>query len=413
MWYNLNMEGIISSEKQGENSVLLPVEFPNGKWGFINDKGEIVINSRFDKAWGFAGGLAIVEHKGKRGAINQRGEYVIEPRFFELAGPSEGLFVFARRKNKYGYMDTKGNIVIKPVFNSAYSFYEGRALVRLNEWERAYTFINPEGFLGNYNIPLFVEYRKFPWKKIIERKELPSIDKQMKYGFIDKYGNLVVKGEFKPPIYLPYHSFIRFSEGFAALVIKRGFMRREVLHMKRKAYYVNRDGEFTFGPFDDAYSFSEGYACVKLGDYYGFINTKGKFVFEPFFESNPAKLRFSNGLLRAPFDVWRRFILSGMPPDKDKNPSRYKWGYLNKNFQVAIPPAFDEAEPFTDGLAAVEVGGKWGYIDTMGRWVIRPRFEEAFDFIDGIAEAIIKGTSVYLNRQGEIIWPPEDELVVN
>lgn len=41
---------------------------------------------------------------------------------------SEGRALFATANGKYGYMDTKGNIVIPPIYDRAYDFHEGLAL---------------------------------------------------------------------------------------------------------------------------------------------------------------------------------------------------------------------------------------------------------------------------------------------
>ena len=58
----------------------------NGKCGFINSKGETVIEPQFDTASVFsANGLAIVSQNGKYGYIDSTGKFVIEPQY-ELAG---------------------------------------------------------------------------------------------------------------------------------------------------------------------------------------------------------------------------------------------------------------------------------------------------------------------------------------
>jgi hypothetical protein len=45
----------------------------NGKWGYINEQGEFVIEPCFDKAWDFAAnGLAPVGANGKSGFIRLR-----------------------------------------------------------------------------------------------------------------------------------------------------------------------------------------------------------------------------------------------------------------------------------------------------------------------------------------------------
>jgi WG containing repeat len=64
-----------------------------------------------------------------------------------------------------------------------------------------------------------------------------------------------------------------------------------------------------------------------------------------------------------------------------------KFGFVDASGQFRIPPAFDEVLPFSDGLAAVRVGEKWGFVDASGRMAIKPRFKSAFYFRDGVGVA--------------------------
>lgn len=60
---------------------------------------------------------------------------------------SEGRALFSTINGKYGYMDTKGNIVIPPVYDRAYDFHEGMALVgnTNNQGQTGYLLIDPNG----------------------------------------------------------------------------------------------------------------------------------------------------------------------------------------------------------------------------------------------------------------------------
>ena len=50
-----------------------------GKQGYLDTKGNIAIEPKFDIAWEFSKGLARVEIDGKEGYINSEGKYVWEP----------------------------------------------------------------------------------------------------------------------------------------------------------------------------------------------------------------------------------------------------------------------------------------------------------------------------------------------
>ena len=53
----------------------------DGKYGYINEKNEIVIDAEYDMAFGFSEGYAVVEKDGKMGYINKEGEEVIPLEF--------------------------------------------------------------------------------------------------------------------------------------------------------------------------------------------------------------------------------------------------------------------------------------------------------------------------------------------
>ncbi|MGC8550707.1 MAG: WG repeat-containing protein [Acidobacteriaceae bacterium] len=43
---------------------------------------------------------------------------------------------------------------------------------------------------------------------------------------------------------------------------------------------------------------------------------------------------------------------------------------MNRRGQTVIPPKYDVASDFADGLAAVQVGNEWGYISMSEKMVI-------------------------------------------
>jgi len=45
-----------------------------------------------------------------------------------------------------------------------------------------------------------------------------------------------------------------------------------------------------------------------------------------------------------------------------------KWGFINRNQVLVIPPKFDEVKEFKDGRAAAKVNGRWGFINKQGQW---------------------------------------------
>lgn len=64
----------------------------DGKWGFVDTSGKVVIEPQYEEARSFSNGLAAVRIKGKWGFINSDNEIIIEPDFIDAGYfSSEGM----------------------------------------------------------------------------------------------------------------------------------------------------------------------------------------------------------------------------------------------------------------------------------------------------------------------------------
>ncbi len=94
-------------------------------WGYVNRKNEIVISPQFKSATSFYDGVASVQlDENKWAIINTKGEILRELPVASSGQFSDGLAIFySKQEGAYGYIDTKGNIVIKPQFiDSLYGY---------------------------------------------------------------------------------------------------------------------------------------------------------------------------------------------------------------------------------------------------------------------------------------------------
>jgi hypothetical protein len=84
----------------------------NGKYGFIDEQGQMVIPARFDDAQNFAAnGLALVQENGKYGYINPKGEMVIPARFDGAMSFADYGLAPTRENGKIAYIDKTGQKV--------------------------------------------------------------------------------------------------------------------------------------------------------------------------------------------------------------------------------------------------------------------------------------------------------------
>ncbi len=70
-------------DAKGSEGGLLAVSDSSGKWGFADEKGNLVIECQYEEAYSFSDGLASVKYAGKWGYINQYQTWIIEPQFGE------------------------------------------------------------------------------------------------------------------------------------------------------------------------------------------------------------------------------------------------------------------------------------------------------------------------------------------
>ncbi len=85
-------------------------------------------------------------------------------------------------------------------------------------------------------------------------------------------------------------------------------------------------------------------------------------------------------------------------------------GYIDASGKWVLPPIYEGAGTFREGLASVKVGGKWGFINRSGKLVIKPKYEMTFGFTDGLALVTIKNSrgqkrDGFINGKGRMVIP--------
>ena len=74
-------------------------------------------------------------------------------------------------------------------------------------------------------------------------------------------------------------------------------------------------------------------------------------------------------------------------------------GYLD---DIVVQPRFENARPFTEGLAAVKKNGQWGFINSKGKYIVKPYYQKAFSFRGDYAKVGHDNQWGAINKSGQL-----------
>lgn len=315
--------------------------------------------------------------KGRKwGYINAKGEWVVRP-MFEYAGYFHNGLAIVIVKGKTGYIRKDGSIAIEPRFDGGDNFYDTITLVLENKKSQ---YINTHGEI------LFGERFCYPWTfqdGIAEGRTCMFNDGEEElWGAIDANGEYIFTPQFKsPPRFLNKNAALVETDSLWGIISVDGhWIVPPLFESAFKAYsadfaWTKCEGKWTLTThdgktvtaqqFDDVEIFYEGLAAVKIGDRYGFIDSTGTVVFT--LEPEYYPMHFSDGLALV--------------------------------------------------VQTVDSTDKWGYINKKGEWVIPPQFSDAGHFYGGLAYVILSDDpkdrrSGFINHRGQVVWQHKDKYPI-
>jgi hypothetical protein len=337
---------------------------------------------------------------------------------------------------KSGFIDRTGRVVVKPLFDEVKDFSEGLAAVRLGlNWG----YIDESGY---FTIPL-----QFAWAENFSDGFAVVSKGQDSRGLIDHNGSFSIF----PENGWPYG----FSEG----LVRVGFEKNRVAASfwsqptspEQWIFFNPRRIAVIHPEFDYVDDFHEGFALVarRAKDRYlvNYINKQGILAFDEWFMAGHA---FSEGVAivssdpngftynhygRLIYDSFNDGPVGSSPPNKpidflivDRAGNKAsvgtlenilnfseglvaiqiggKWGYMNKRRQIGIKPRFDAASDFSEGLASVIEGNDHYYISARGKRILSVECDNAGDFHHGLARIRISDKIGYIDRSGRVVWSP-------
>ncbi len=350
---------------------LIAVETKNGwGWGFIDLNGKEIVPCKYEQVHSFSEGLALVltSSEGREEIMKEtykRMPSQDEVEFYSAKFSSENEWVDKSSRNMC-FINKKGEIVISQVPSGICGdFHDGRAFVK-GENDK-FGFIDT---YGNVVIPfIYDDVRRFS-------NGVAWTEKDGKWGLIDVDGNIKIPHNNRNRGFYEFSNEMAVWEGLGSSVDKYG--------------YISKEGDQVIYPvYDFAYKFNEGYAVVYNSDSknYSIINKHNNPILtlegpEYSFDSQyyeglsleeDAKLCVSEGLLKVGklfsspktyYDFEKTYYES--EPEKIR-----KFGYIDVQGNVVIPFMFEYASTFNCGLAFVQLycgkhGFRKGFVDKLG-----------------------------------------------
>ena len=132
-------------------------------------------------------------------------------------------------------------------------------------------------------------------------------------------------------------------------------------------------------------NFSEGLAAFQdASGLWGYLNRQGEVVIEPAWDYAGD---FCEGRARVRGD-------------------NQQYGYIDAEGNVAVAPLFTASTDFDNGVACVQWDGAYSYIDEDGVGILDGKWADAGNFSEGLAYAKIDGSYGYIDESGQTAIAP-------
>lgn len=402
---------------------LAPVRL-DGRFGFIDRSGNVVIKPAFDLAGRFHRGQAEVIVQGKAGVIDRSGKFVIEPGF-SRAVPFNGEIVLAkegdwRDRHIRGHRKLERLIDMSVSGHHPYGLYHvddgwivqpSLELTRFDDgetgliWARKY---------GDRDAPWGLLRADGTWKiePAFKRVSWLTEERAVVYGFdglagaVDRSGAIVIPMKFK--------SLNGWRSGFSRV----GDGQKEGLLLPDGTLVADRH-------FDEVQAdyFTGVKPRVRDGDTWKTVLPDGSLVKDELenaiylqcpsgltFRHRGGKLAIEKGdgsaVSDTLFDFTWMFQRDCAEPISIKHNDR--WGFVTQDGRLITEPlTFENQFGFSGGYAGVSLDGKWGVIAKDGRFTIAPTFDELRMAGEGVFQVTLNEKVSWVDPNGQQVPKPD------
>lgn len=326
----------------------------DGRWGFLNTVGILVVAPVFDDVTTFSEGLAAVNQRGKWGYIDHSGKVIIPLNY-------KSAWAFHEHKARVRPFDspdcfvgTDGSVVASGEWSAAGDFSEGLALVRIGN---AFGYIDSTGTL---TIPAVYSGGRTFYRGVA------VIEAEEKNGVINAKGEIVISTDFD---HITIH--------------------------KEEQIIVCRDSQ-TSSAFD-----LNGKELVRLENS-TILDTDGKLI--SFMKDDKAFFYDIAAKRISPSGNFVNIIYLG----EQRWAGKEEYGYylLNDAGKKMTATSYSQLNQFKDGIAVYGKDQAWGYLDLSGRELTGNVFLVAWDYKEKFARAAFEQGITFIDDQQRIAFYP-------
>ncbi len=431
----------------------------DGKVGYINRKGELVIDYRFDYArLFFKCGLADVTINNKTGFINRKGDVIVPIEYDYVISTDVDDFVAVSKNNKLAFFDCKGKQLTSFVFDKIHKRNtennyvigaNGLILVSRND---------EFSYLDN-NFKTIIPYGKYDYAETFTKNRLAIVRNKEKYGIIDKNGKLKIPLEYSliehPTIYsYELNEFITKKNGKYGLFDRdantileniydeinwdklelNGIQTDYYLYKENGKYgAINTNGEVLIPfDFDELTEFNyQSFTIAKKKGMYGVINSNANIII-PFEydkidcnerkhwctlltleKDNKTSLANVKGDVLIPSEYQEITPCFYEPKDRFIVKKNNKYGIIDKHKNIIVPIIYNSISNWVEYSPKghfISINGKKGFMSRQGEITIEPIYDN-FDFLGEFIRVSNNSKYGLLNTSKELILPIEYDRI--
>ncbi len=413
----------------------------NGKWGWLNHLGQVVVAPKYDSIGQFGYAGAPFRMGGFWGVIDRNGKIIHEaaldyPAAEAKTGPVGVITIDAVpsvdtvfygpvgivKKQKsalpghtdYTLIDINGRRISDNTFSYVSAFHDGMAVAGIGAdtvlssvkktgkkqtvKRSRYGFINAKtqfvvepvyDEIGPWpsDVPILV---RIGGLKIPGGEYQRESCKGCRYGYIDNTGKIII-----PAVYDRAKPFV-----YGVAWVKTGCVSGDCADGKDGL--IDTAGKYLLAP-DYSLSFISGFyngaaiVCAggrtvdneHIGGKWGLVSVRGEWLVKPIYDN-----------MKYMSDTYQRHIRvnKGCQAEDGYYCKGGKWGVLNVSGKETVPCVYDAIETFENGYACVQSRNKYGLIDTGGTIIHVP----VFDYLIPFHDLAIVNRGGMRNESGEI-----------